>query len=322
MKKWIKIIFLSVGFLILLVLIDLIAIFTINRPLFAIKEDNGNSTNLVYRGLFYDTYNCVEYPTPQLKSKGAKFTCAHIDFINAKESKYNIVEIENVSINISDISLTGATITIKDSNETPYTYGEWYIVEKNINGKWYEVKPIIKEYGFNSMGYLPDENNEVKFVINWEWIYGELSLGSYRILKQVDNQYIGVEFDIATTSNKKLEVVKSDLSNLVKFNKYLEQNDRTIYLAGNLDDVFYYTDEKTKISLKDYITKSYQTTDDAIKNLTNFLKFINGFDDGGTSIYKSKEYDITMVMCNTIMGNKDVFIGDYSMDFDKSLMCK
>jgi len=87
---------------------------------------------------------------------------------------------------------------IKDTN--PYTHGAWYKIEKEINGKWYEVKTIIESYAFNSIGYLPDENNEIKFEIDWEWLYGELPLGSYRILKEVGNKYIAIEFNIAKTS--------------------------------------------------------------------------------------------------------------------------
>jgi len=119
---------------------------------------------------------------------------------NSKESTYNPTELENVSISISDISLTGATIIIKDTNKKPYTQGEWYKIEKQVDGKWYEVKTLLDNYGFNSIGYLPDENNEVKHVIDWEWLYGELPLGSYRILKEVGGKYISIEFNIATTS--------------------------------------------------------------------------------------------------------------------------
>ena len=68
-------------------------------------------------------------------------------------------------------------------NLRPLPHGEWYKIEKQVNGKWYEIKPIIENYGFNSIGYLPDKNNEVEFVMNWEWLYGKLPLGSYRILK-------------------------------------------------------------------------------------------------------------------------------------------
>lgn len=76
MKRWLKITLGVVGIIVLLFAIDLICIFTINRPLFAIKEDNGDSVVLVYRGLFYDTYNCPEYSVPQIKAKGTKFNCA------------------------------------------------------------------------------------------------------------------------------------------------------------------------------------------------------------------------------------------------------
>ena len=114
----------------------------------------------------------------------------------SKESPYQSTEVENVSISISDISSTGATVIIKDLNEHPYVYGEWYRVEKEKNGEWYEVETVIENYGFNSIGYLAGENVEVKFTIDWEWLYGELPSGKYRILKEVDQQYISVTFDI------------------------------------------------------------------------------------------------------------------------------
>ena len=80
MKKWLKITLGVVGGIILLFAIDLICIFAINRPLLAVKKDN------VYRGLLYDTYICSEYTVPQIKTKGAKFTCAVIEFDEGKDN--------------------------------------------------------------------------------------------------------------------------------------------------------------------------------------------------------------------------------------------
>lgn len=319
MKRWLKIILGVICIIILTIIIDLVCIFTINKPLFAQIEDYG--TYAVYKGIFFNTYNCPEYSIPQIKFKGTKFTCADVKVVQDKESTYNVTDIENVSISISDISLTGATIIIKDTNKNPYTYGQWYKIEKQINGKWYEVKTIIENYGFNSIGYLPDKNNEIKFIMNWEWLYGHLPLGSYRIIKEVGKQYIGVEFGIATTSDKRIEVIKSEIYNTIKFSKYLERDNRSIYLRGNIEEV-YYTESNTKMSLKEYIMKAYQTTDDAIKSLTDSMNLIDILRDGGTTIHKSSEYDITIIKCNTIEGNKDIFIGDYQMNFDNDSMCK
>lgn len=192
MKKWLKIILWIIGIIILLIVVDLIFIFTINRPLFAVQVRQPYT----YHGIFYDVYNCPEYSMPQIKSKGSKFYCA----VESIDEVIVPTTIENVSIDIFDISLTGATVIITDTNQETYVYSEWYRIEQSIDGKWQEVKTVTNNYGFNEMGYLPDKNNEVKFIINWEHLYGELSLGSYRILKQVNNQYISVEFSIAETS--------------------------------------------------------------------------------------------------------------------------
>ena len=74
MKKSIKIILSIICIILIIIIVDMICIFTINRPLLAIKNNN------VYKGLFYDTYDCAEYAVPQIKLKGTKFTCANINF--------------------------------------------------------------------------------------------------------------------------------------------------------------------------------------------------------------------------------------------------
>ena len=141
--------------------------------------------------------------------------------------------------------------------------------------------------------------------------------GYKKVLELNDNG----EWVKASSANKKIEVIKPDNYNSVKFNKYLERDTKTIYLAGNIEEV-YYTDSETRMSLKDYISNSYQTFDDSVKHLTDIMDYIDTLKDGGTTIYKSNVYDITIIKCNTIAGNKDIFIGDYSMKFDSDSMCK
>ena len=104
--------------------------------------------------------------------------------------------VENVTIQISDISPSGATVTITDTNEKPYLYGEWYKIQKLTDGQWQDVPHVIDNYAFTAIGYIPDENGEVKFTINWEWLYGTLPAGTYRIFKEVNQQEIPIEFQI------------------------------------------------------------------------------------------------------------------------------
>jgi CRISPR/Cas system CMR-associated protein Cmr5 small subunit len=117
-----------------------------------------------------------------------------------------------------------------------------------------------------------------------------------------------------------IEVEKTENQNLNKFNIYLERDSRIIYLSSLLEEV-YLNKNENKITLKDYISKSYQTLDDSINHVTDSMIKTETLRDGGTIIYKNEIFDITLVKCNTTKGNKDIFIGDYKMKFDDESMC-
>ena len=327
MNKWLKITIIIIGITVALILLDsLQARIFKHSPIISCKEELADDDSWVDKGLLIDTYYCTrenDIITVYWKFKGNKFTCP-IDNGIVDEDKINFqpTEVENVSISISDISLTGATVVIKDTNKKPYTQGEWYKIEKEVDGKWQDVEPIIDNYAFNSIGYEPDENNEVKHEIDWKWIYGELPLGSYRILKEVGNKRVSIEFSIATTSDKKIEIIKSEVIDLNKFNKYLERENRIVYLSGSIDEIYLKLSSGKKITLKYHFENVNQSLERSIEQLVNDMELTAMLKDGGTTIHKSSEYDITIVKCNTIAGNKDIFIGDYSMKFDSESMCK
>lgn len=111
-------------------------------------------------------------------------------------SDYVATNVKNVEIRIEDVSPAGATVTIRDTNPEPHVYGEWYQVEKKEGSSWRFVEPIIEAFGFNDIGYIVDENGEVKFDIDWTWLYGELPTGTYRILKQAGGKSVAVCFEI------------------------------------------------------------------------------------------------------------------------------
>ena len=139
MKNKLKKILYVVSIIVILIIIDLVCIFTINRPLFAIKEGNEDSVNIIYRGLLYDTYNCHEYSIPQIKTKGTKFSCSYLikkyqlnnssrnfeieAYIEEKEEKTNII-IKNI---------------IRENNNEQ-------IIIKDINAELYMGNKIISKY--------------------------------------------------------------------------------------------------------------------------------------------------------------------------------
>lgn len=110
----------------------------------------------------------------------------------------DVEKLDGISINIKEntLSMDGATIVITDLSNMNNTYGEWFRIDKKEKGNWKNLKPIIDNYAFNLIGYHVDSNNKLELEHDWHWLYGSLSKGKYRIVKEVNNKYIAIEFDI------------------------------------------------------------------------------------------------------------------------------
>ncbi len=107
---------------------------------------------------------------------------------------------DNVKIEITQASSTGATIIITDNNKVPYIWKEDYKIEQKENDKWEEVK-ATSDITFSDEVYERDNNNQIKQEINWSNTYGTLQTGTYRIVKYVytvnsDMYFESTEFTI------------------------------------------------------------------------------------------------------------------------------
>ena len=68
-----------------------------------------------------------------------------------------------------------------------------------------------------------------------------------------------------------------------------------------------------------YATNAYDNLDDFINDITSKMTLASSFWDGGTRVYKSN--DLTVITCNTIENNKDVYIGNKDLEFQDTF-CK
>ena len=115
-----------------------------------------------------------------------------------------IDDLKSVSMIIKEGTLTktGTTIIITDKSGKNNIYGESYRIDKKESDKWVALEPIIDNYAWNTIGYTVDENNTLELNINWEWIYGTLKEGEYRLVKDTSEpgeeppHYITTEFVI------------------------------------------------------------------------------------------------------------------------------
>lgn len=105
------------------------------------------------------------------------------------------------------------------------------------------------------------------------------------------------------------------------FNIEYECNKPKLLLSNDGRNIYTYCIENITIEMKDRKAelKSYiEDNSNAINEIINTLKLEDTLMDGGTQIYKG---DITLIKCNTLDDNKDIYIGNNNMKF-KQNFCK
>ena len=137
----------------------------------------------------------------------------------------------------------------------------------------------------------------------------------------VDKKYIEFEQGGAyNTFDAKIVTLDSSKENEISFNKYLTKENRTIYLENNIKELYIF-DHQRRWTFKHYVTNANQSLERSLKSVTDLLEKEANLKDGGTAIYKDKDKNMTIIACNTLNDNKDVYIGDYQLSF-KDNMCK
>ena len=125
--------------------------------------------------------------------------------INEKD----LTSIVNISIKEGTLTKTSATIIITEDIDYDISYGESFWIEKYNykNSSWEKIKEICDNCAFNLIAYNVDANHPLELHHDWSKLYGELSTGLYRLVKEAhfdsdrpinenDTFYIWTEFTI------------------------------------------------------------------------------------------------------------------------------
>ena len=248
-------------------------------------------------GIFVSTYHCGNKNITKFKSN----LCSYDDVCGSYMEEIIQENFEKM-------------LNVNSSSSNPYDYidNDYYQNIVNLgSGAVSVLEKMYKDGKFSKNGL---DANIV--VILMQEISGCNIKDKYNIYYSTPEEFFILWKKYNCDSDMGLKVIKSEKNSKEKYNLYLERDNAKIYLSNKIDEVIY-----NNVSLKVYVTSSFQTLDDSFKKITGLLKNTVTLKDGGTKIYKSDKYDITIVKCNTLMGNKDIFIGDYEMNFDND-MCK
>ena len=122
---------------------------------------------------------------------------------------FDIGGISDIEINNNDVSLsikdgtlenTGVTLTLTNDSDKLLYYDEFYEMEIKKDNEWHKINV---ELFFTEPLWNIEKNSKEEIELNWEYGYGKLAKGDYRIIKKVyfENEqdqafYISTEFTI------------------------------------------------------------------------------------------------------------------------------
>lgn len=94
-----------------------------------------------------------------------------------------------ITVSVFNVTATGLTFRIDQSGEVVFPqylfYGQDYSLEVWNGTGWEAVEPVIENWGFTTEAILLSKGQKTDLSIDWEWLYGELPAGEYRIGKTI-----------------------------------------------------------------------------------------------------------------------------------------
>lgn len=115
----------------------------------------------------------------------------HQEDVDIKNSDINI-DIDEWGIALTTSNVTPTSVTINCSQKDgqyvkELITGSFFCIQKLEDGEWVDVPYKDNEIAFcwTAEAWIIPLNDNVSWDVNWDWIYGELSSGEYRIGKEI-----------------------------------------------------------------------------------------------------------------------------------------
>lgn len=96
-----------------------------------------------------------------------------------------------------DVTPTSMTIVCAQHGVEPdgeWLSGSYFRLEALKDGTWVPVEPL-KNTGWTAEGWIVRVNDVVEWEESWEWLYGSLSPGQYRIVKEILYSHVPGDYE-------------------------------------------------------------------------------------------------------------------------------
>lgn len=102
---------------------------------------------------------------------------------------YNEGGVDGVSMKVLNHTNTAVKLEISNDTNLDIQYDDYFILEKKDTetNEWFIFYPIIDDYAFKDIAYKVQKNSSAVRLVELEWLYGKLDIGTYRIVKIISS---------------------------------------------------------------------------------------------------------------------------------------
>ena len=118
---------------------------------------------------------------------------AVIDIVHSEELPGDVIpNAWGVALSADNVTAKGLTIVCHQTggeNAAELHTGTYYVLQKLDNKTWVDAEYLPQEYdvAWTQEALMIEKESTTIWDVNWEWLYGELPAGEYRIGKEITN---------------------------------------------------------------------------------------------------------------------------------------
>ncbi len=115
--------------------------------------------------------------------------------------------LEGVSLTMFKYKDVEGELEIANDLDRELQAGEWFTIQREIDGEWYDLD-YIAEIAFHQVAYSVPAGEGIAIPVKWEYMYGALPPGEYRIVTKIHDWRAPGDYDTYYLANE-FEIMKS-----------------------------------------------------------------------------------------------------------------
>ena len=75
----------------------------------------------------------------------------------------------------------------KNHTDKEIQTGDYFWLERRTEDGWEALEPVTDNYAFIMIAYIVEKDQPLELEVQYDWLFGKLEPGEYRIVKQVND---------------------------------------------------------------------------------------------------------------------------------------